>query len=200
MNSLSASSPLLLASGSPRRRELLASVGVPLIVRAPSVDETALGGELAHAYLERIVAAKASAARASRRAEEAGFLVADTVVIVDQEILGKPRDAAESGQMIARIAGRTHEVATRFWLEREHGAEVVQTVRTEVTVKPLRADVIARYVATGEGLDKAGAYAVQGLFAFAVRRLAGSYTNVVGLPLAEVVDALEGLGLFTGYP
>lgn len=200
MNSLSDSSPLLLASGSPRRRELLASVGVPLIVRAPSVDETSRDGELAHTYLERITESKAAAARASRGAREAGFLVADTVVILDQRILGKPKDAAEAREMVTQLAGRTHEVATRFWLERELGAEVAQTVRTEVTVKPLSSAVIERYVATGEGLDKAGAYAVQGLFAFAIQRLVGSYTNVVGLPLTEVVDALEVLGLITGYP
>lgn len=199
MTSLCASSPLLLASGSPRRRDLLASAGVPLVVRAPVVDEATRDGEPALAYLERIVADKAAAARASRVSEPA-FLVADTTVVLDGRVLGKPVDRAEAARMVGALAGRSHEVATRFWLERADGAHHVETVVTEVTVAALAAETVARYVATGEGLDKAGAYAVQGRFAFAIRRLSGSYTNVVGLPLAEVVAALAELALFSSVP
>lgn len=188
--SIDAAHPLVLASASPRRRELLERVGVPLIVRPVDVDETPRPHEEAHAYLERVVADKAAAARSAY--PEGLLLVADTSVIIDGEVLGKPDSDDEARVMMERLQGRGHEVATRFALA--DASTVVQTVRTRVWFRPLNAEQIARYVATGEGSDKAGGYGIQGVGAMLVARVEGSYTNVVGLPLAEVVVALEALG------
>lgn len=185
---IDAEHPLVLASASPRRRALLERVGVPLVVRPVDVDEAVRPGEGAYAYLERVVADKAAAAR--RAAPGGLMLVADTSVIVDGEVLGKPGDDDEARAMVGRLQGREHEVATRFALGDAHA----ETVRTRVWFRPLADPQIRRYVATGEGRDKAGAYGIQGVGAMLVSRIEGSYTNVVGLPLAEVIVALEGLG------
>lgn len=198
MKALSQTCPLHLASGSPRRRELLESVGIPLVVSAPSVDEDSRAGESPDAYVERIVAAKIEAARAtSLRVDRAAILVADTIVVSDGNLLGKPADRSEAMAMVTRIAGKAHEVKTRFHLEivGAPGAALARTVATRVFVRPLPPAWIERYADTGEGMDKAGGYAVQGRFAFAVERIEGSYTNVVGLPLCEVVRAMDDLHL-----
>ena len=188
--SIDAEHPLVLASASPRRRELLERVGVPLVVRPTDVDEALHSGEDAYAYLERVVADKSAAAR--RTLPEGWLLVADTSVIVDGEVLGKPGDDDEARAMVGRLQGREHEVATRFALS--GGGEHAETVRTRVWFRRLNEGQIDRYVATGEGRDKAGAYGIQGVGAMLVSRIDGSYTNVVGLPLAEVIVALEALG------
>lgn len=196
---LSPARPLLLASGSPRRREILENLAVPLVVRAPVVDESTRDGESAEAYLVRVVEAKLEAARAALGAADTAIavLVADTSVVVDGEILGKPDDDAHARAMIARLAGRSHEVWTRFALGRRiEGAPLrAETVRTRVTFRALTAARVEAYVATGEGKDKAGAYAVQGRGSALVARIEGSYTNVVGLPACEVAVALEEMGL-----
>jgi septum formation protein len=192
---LSTEHPLLLSSRSPRRIELLQGAAIPVVALAADVDESVVPGERWDAYLERVVGAKLEAAEALLRArpECPAVLVADTVVVVDGTILGKPADATESASMIQRLAGRSHEVSTRFAVQTRGGRSLHQTVTTIVDVDPLHPDDVARYVATGEGLDKAGAYAIQGGFAFAVRAIRGSYSNVVGLPLAEVVESLRRL-------
>ena len=215
---LSEGQPLLLASGSPRRREILANLGVPTLVVAIDVDETVLPGEAPDAYLVRVVAAKLTAAsRPFAKAAPAGgrgdtlqginiaaaagaVLVADTSVIDGSNILGKPASIQEAETMIARLAGRTHEVWTRFAI----GAAVApahtlheESVMTRVTFRSLTADRVRAYVASGEGNDKAGAYAVQGRGAGLVRRIEGSYSNVVGLPACEVILSLERLGLWS---
>jgi septum formation protein len=194
--------PLLLGSGSPRRREILTNLGVPFVVHVANADESTREGEDAASYLERIVRAKLAAVRDSLPAAERGaisaVLVADTSVIDDGAILGKPADAAEATSMITRLAGRTHEVWTRFAIgaaERDGRVLHEETVITRVTFRPLSAEHVRRYVESGEGIDKAGAYAVQGLGSGIVARVEGSYTNVVGLPACEVIVALEGLGL-----
>jgi septum formation protein len=154
-------------------------------------------------YLARVAEAKlADVVRtlpAALRATARAVLVADTSVIVDGEILGKPGALGEAEAMIARLAGRTHEVRTRFCLARIDGpvAQVAhaETVVTRVTFRPLGAAQIRAYAASGEGSDKAGAYAVQGLGGALVSRIEGSYSNVVGLPACEVAVALERLGL-----
>jgi septum formation protein len=211
---LSEAIPLLLASASPRRREILQQLRIPHLVAAPSgVDESVASGEDAAVYLERVVRAKLTAAgavfcdphttgdtlRGLDRASRAGaVLVADTSVILDGAILGKPGSIAEAESMIARLAGRTHEVWTRFALgQPTPEAEVVhvETVVTRVTFRSLTPERIRRYAESGEGDDKAGAYAVQGLGAALVAHIEGSYSNVVGLPAAEVVVALENFGL-----
>jgi septum formation protein len=200
-------SPLLLGSGSPRRREILQNLGIPFVVHVAGADESTRPGEGAADYLVRVVRSKltavssvfdpSNAAPADVRST-AAVLVADTSVIDDGAILGKPADAGEAEAMIARLAGRTHEVWTRFAI----GAPSAQlrvlheeTVITRVTFRSLTAARIRAYAESGEGLDKAGGYAVQGLGAGIVARIEGSYTNVVGLPACEVVVALEGLGL-----
>jgi septum formation protein len=212
---LSEASPLLLASGSPRRREILHQLRIPHLVGPPSgVDESVASGEHAGAYLERVVRAKLEAACLVFGATEAAIgdtlrgmsvasaslavLVADTSVILEGAILGKPVSLGEAELMIARLAGRTHEVWTRFAIgapTNEANALHAETVVTRVTFRALTPERIRRYAESGEGDDKAGGYAVQGLGAGLVARIDGSYTNVVGLPASEVVSALETLGL-----
>lgn len=196
---------LWLGSASPRRREILENLRVPHLVRPAGADETVRADEDPAAYLTRVALAKldgAAAALASApqgdRDAVAAVLVADTSVIDGRDILGKPASFEEAAAMIARLAGRTHEVWTRFALgAAEPVARVLhaETVVTRVTFRSLSAAQIEAYAASGEGLDKAGAYAVQGLGAALVARIDGSYTNVVGLPACELVMALESLGL-----
>ncbi|MCA9587471.1 MAG: septum formation protein Maf [Myxococcales bacterium] len=194
--------PLVLASGSPRRREVLETLRIPHVVVPVDVDESTRGAEPPAAYLERIVTAKLEAGARAGGPERAAslVLVADTSVLVDGAILGKPTSTEHAEEMISRLAGRSHEVCTRFALgvRATGGASTclhAETVRTVVHVRPLDAAQVRAYVATGEGTDKAGAYAVQGIGAGIVSRIEGSYTNVVGLPACELVVALEGLGI-----
>ncbi|MBX3230185.1 MAG: septum formation protein Maf [Labilithrix sp.] len=213
---LSEGEPLLLASASPRRREIMNQIGIPSLVSKIDVDEDVRAGESPDAYLVRIVLAKLAAAskpfaqgggvkrgdtlQAVNIASAAGaVLVADTSVIDDGAILGKPADDAEAEAMIARLAGKTHEVWTRFAIgapESPARALHEETVKTKVTFRALSSEQVRAYVASGEGKDKAGAYAVQGRGAALVSRIDGSYSNVVGLPACEVVVALERLGLW----
>ena len=188
--------PLLLGSASPRRREILGVLGVPHIVAPQEVDETRLQGEPADAYLIRIVALKRDRALTMfDEKKHAGVLVADTSVIVDGDVLGKPGDdVAEGRAMIARLAGREHEVHTRFCLATGQ-RDISETVVTAVVFRALTEARIARYVDSGEGRDKAGGYAIQGLASGFVSEIRGSYTNVVGLPASNVLAALEQLGL-----
>ena len=189
---------IVLGSASPRRRELLDAQGFRLHVRPADVDETVRAGEAAADYLERIVRDKLHAAKSQigpgMRAD--ALIVADTTVTVDGRILGKPVDREESKKMIEALAGRAHEVMTRFAILALHSErELAETVTTRVIFRALTPAEIDTYVATGEGDDKAGAYAVQGKAAALVTRIEGSYSNVVGLPIAEVVVALAKLGL-----
>jgi septum formation protein len=206
---LTPSSPLILGSGSPRRREILAAAGVPFVVVAGDADERVLEGEPVAAYLERVVLAKLSSVRA--RAAEAGperaILVADTSVIVEGDILGKPETEAAALAMLDRLAARTHEVHTRFAIAARgelraarqesplvRAPLVARTVITRVTFRAIAPAEARAYVASGEGRDKAGGYAVQGGAGPFVARIDGSYSNVVGLPQDEVLEALRSLG------
>ena len=209
---LSDTAPLVLGSGSPRRREILTSLRVPHVVLAGQADETVEDGEEAEAYLARVTRAKlgavARALPAALAARARAILVADTSVLVDGAILGKPANADEAEAMIALLAGRVHEVRTRFAVARlPHAREAAavaldavahaeheETVTTRVTFRPLTPREIRAYAESGEGLDKAGGYAVQGLGAALVPRIDGSYTNVVGLPACEVMAALGKMG------
>lgn len=185
---------LILASASPRRRELLARVGLRLAVAPVDVDEAVLVGESPDAYLERVVEEK----RVAAAGHEEGLLVADTSVIVGDDILGKPADDEEAAEMIRRLAGSWHRVATRFCLDHQ-GRRHAETVSTQVRFRALDEEEVRAYAATGEGKDKAGAYGIQGIGAMLVERIEGSYTNVVGLPLAEVVVAMRALELWQRY-
>lgn len=184
---------LILASSSPRRRELLATLGVDFEVRPTDTDETARPGEGPEALVLRLALAKA---RAAAGADELA-LGADTVVAVDGDPLGKPTDAAAARAMLARLAGRRHEVWTGVALV-ERGArglrETARAVCTVVEFRPLASAEIDAYVATGEPLDRAGAYAIQGGAAAFAARVEGSWSNVVGLPVGAVRDLLARLG------
>lgn len=194
---------LVLGSASPRRRAILESLGLPHEVLAVEIDESPAAGEGARVYLERMARAKLDAVRAAVAQSAQGghrglLLVADTSVLDGDAILGKPASEAEGQAMVERLGGRTHEVATRFalgWSDVEGNIARAETVVTRVTFRPLVPGEAARYAATGEGRDKAGGYAVQGMGAGFVARIEGSYSNVVGLPACEVVTALVSLGL-----
>lgn len=190
--------PLVLGSGSPRRREIISALGLPFTVLAADIDESRLPGEAPLRYLERITSEKLAAVR--RRLGEAphsAVLVADTSVVVDDDVLGKPTDVADAARLFARIVGRAHSVCTRYaiGLAGESGETVARTLRTDVHVRPATSDEILAYAATGEGLDKAGAYAAQGLGSFFIERIVGSYSNVIGLPACELLQDLRALGL-----
>jgi len=182
------SAPLILASASPRRRELLERVGLALEVRPADVDETPLPGEAPRAYVARVARAKAQAiARPG-----AWVLAADTTVTIDGAILGKAADGPEAAAMLRRLSGRVHEVITGFTLLGDAARDEV--VASEVELVALDEPTIAAYVASGEWRGKAGAYAIQGIAAAFVRSVRGSVTNVIGLPLVEVLDALRAVG------
>lgn len=177
--------PLLLASGSPRRRELLDQIAVRHEVAPMDVDETPRPGEAPEELVERLARDKAVAAR-GHAAPGQWVLAADTVVVVDGEALGKPADAAEAAAMLRRLSGRGHEVITGMALWREGETMRSRHVRTEVRMRPLSEADIAAYWATGEPRDKAGAYAIQGRGAAFVESVRGSCSNVIGLPLFEL--------------
>lgn len=196
--------PLLLGSGSPRRREILATLGLPLVVASASIDETPRDGEAPPDYLARVTRDKlAAVARLPEAARAGAVIVADTTVILDDRPLGKPADAAEARAMLRSLSGRAHHVSTCFALSGPADPALVvhqETVTSRVVFRALDDDEIAGYAATGEGLDKAGAYAIQGIGAFAVARVEGSYSNVVGLPACEVISALRATGLLARFP
>jgi septum formation protein len=199
---INARSPLGLGSASPRRRALLEALGIPLLVVPVDIDERQRQGETPEAYLGRVVDDKLRAVLADDRAHAASVvLVADTIVLLEGRILGKPADAVEARSMLTLLSGCTHEVRTRFALGAPGQTTVhAETVGTTVEFRALDTDEIDRYVATGEGTDKAGGYAIQGIGSFAVRRIEGSYANVVGLPVCEVILALRRTGQLAGFP
>ena len=182
---------VLLASRSPRRRELLAQLGVEFSVVAPDIDESTVAGEGPVEYVRRLAGEKARAVAADA---ETLVLAADTTVELDGEILGKPTDDRDAATMLRRLSARTHRVHTGV-AARLAGAEVSEVVTSLVTFTPLTAATIDWYVATGEPLDKAGAYAVQGAGGVFVQRVRGSVSNVVGLPLHAVVRLVGDLGV-----
>lgn len=184
---------IVLASASPRRAELLESAGIRFVVVPGHIDETPFPGELPTAHVLRLAEEKAR--EVAGREPGRFFIGADTVVVCEGEIMGKPRDDGDAVRMLGKLSGVAHEVITGFAiLDREQGTEVSRAVATRVFFKPLADVEIAAYVATGCPLDKAGAYAIQGGAAYMVERIDGSYTNVVGLPLCEVVGALREMG------
>jgi septum formation protein len=200
---ISVGTPLVLGSASPRRRDILSGLGIQMRVEPADIAEHVLPGERPLDYVTRIVAGKLAAVAARVAAPLAGVLVADTIVVVDGDILGKPEGTAGAERLLGRIVGRTHTVFTRYALSVAGAPDVIaaaRTVATDVTLRAASADEIARYAASGEGLDKAGAYAAQGLGAFLIERIDGSYSNVVGLPACEVVLDLRSLGLLGQFP
>jgi septum formation protein len=193
---------LILASASPRRRALLASTRLAFEIRPAAIDETPLAGEAAAAYVRRLAVAKAQAVAECHSG--AIVLGADTTVTIDGLLLGKPQSSEDGRCMLHRLSGREHAVVTGVAVVAT-GAEAqkanrcaVEVVASRVQMRSFAAPTIDWYLATGEPLDKAGAYAVQGLGAALVERVEGSYTNAVGLPLTETLALLRGFGLTAG--
>lgn len=182
---------LVLASASPRRRQLLASIGLPAEVRPVDLDETALPNEPADAYVRRLAEAKA---RARAHAGEV-VLAADTVVAADGLLLGKPADAEDAAAMLRRLSGRQHQVLTGLAVfTPDDGVCSSHVEISAVRFSALEDAEIAAYVASGEPMDKAGAYAIQGLAALFIDRMEGVYSNVVGLPLNATYQLLRRVG------
>ncbi len=183
---------LVLASGSPRRIEVLRGLGLDPIVRPADVDESPLKGEAPDTYVLRLARDKANA---DARPGEL-VLAADTIVVLDGRLLGKPTDERDARRMLAELSGRTHDVLTGVALVEPGSARSVDTVvTTRVRVAALSAQEIVWYVETGEPMDKAGAYGIQGLGALLVESIEGNYTNVIGLPLPALAGLFRQLGL-----
>ena len=190
-------SSIVLASASPRRAELLESAGISFTVVPGDIDETPLHQEEPVVHVLRLAEGKAREVAAG--GDGRFFIGADTIVLCDGEIMGKPCGDADAERMLRRLSGRTHQVITGYAvLDRMSGKSVSRAVSTDVTFKPLDDEEISAYVSTGCPLDKAGAYAIQGGAAYMVEKINGSYTNVVGLPLCELVAALRELEALQG--
>jgi septum formation protein len=197
---------IVLASASPRRQELLRNAGIPFVVQAADIDETPRPGESPRDCAERLAGEKAAAFFRNRR--EDYVLGADTIVVVDDAILGKPRDAGDAARMLRMLSGRTHAVITGVCIvgpvasgqwsvasADEHVEARTASETTLVTMCEISDEEIRDYVATGEPMDKAGAYAIQGIASRWVPRIEGDYSNVVGLPVARVYAMLRERGV-----
>ena len=185
---------LILASSSPRRAEILSNAGLPFTVLSSAVDETPNPGERPAALVQRLANAKANLVTA-RAVGPAIVLAADTVVVIDDNILGKPRSTEEARHMLQQLSGRTHSVLTGVALVRLPDGERRQFIEsTLVHFRPITDEELSSYLATEEPYDKAGAYAIQGLAGRYIPRIEGCYFNVVGLPLSRVLTELVSLG------
>jgi len=187
---------LILASSSPRRAELLRLLGLDFEVIPSHLDETSRNGEAPPDHVLRL--SREKAARIADLFPEVLVLGADTVVVIDSQVLGKPKTEEEARDMLSMLSGREHIVYTGFSLvQKQRDLRVSQVVQSAVLFKDIPEDEISWYVNSEEPYDKAGGYAVQGMGAFFIREIRGSYTNVMGLPLSEVVETLKNLGTLT---
>ena len=185
---------LILASSSPRRAEILANAGLPFSVLSSAVDESPYPGETPAALVQRLANAKADLVTA-RAIGPAIILAADTVVVLDDKILGKPSSVEDARHMLRQLSGRTHSVLTGVALVRLPDGERRQFIEsTLVHFRPITDEELSSYLATEEPYDKAGAYAIQGIAGRYIPRIEGCYFNVVGLPLSRVLTELKGLG------
>jgi septum formation protein len=185
-------SVICLASSSPRRRELLSQIGVPHVVAGADIDETVLPGETPRAYVTRLAREKALAVRGA--GQRLPVLAADTTVVVDGRVFGKPRDRADAIYMLGELAGRKHEVLTAVALATAQGV-IERLSSNTVCFRKISPEECASYWETGEPRDKAGGYAIQGLGAVFVESLTGSYSAVMGLPLFETGELLQAAGI-----
>jgi septum formation protein len=185
---------IILASESPRRRELLASLGLDFDIIVSGVEEDRLEKETPEQHAIRLAIEKATSV--SEQYPDAVVIGADTIVIIDNEILGKPANEKHALQMLRKLSGRTHQVITGFAILKNTNVLVHTGIRSFVTFKVLSEEELNWYVQTVEPYDKAGAYAVQGIGAFFIKKIEGSFTNVIGLPLAEIVEALRKIEAF----
>jgi septum formation protein len=189
-----------LASASPRRSDLLRQIGVPFRVRPAAIPEEQTVGESPDAYVQRLATAKGAAVwSALARGETRPVLAADTAVVLDGRVLGKPADAAEAEEMLAALSGRAHRVLTAVALCTHSGADTLLS-ESEVRFRATTADERRAYCATGEPFDKAGGYGIQGRAAVFVEHLRGSYSGVVGLPLHETAVLLARHGIAYWLP
>jgi septum formation protein len=182
--------PVILASASPRRRELLTLIGLIHEVLPADVDETLQSGEVPRAYAERLARAKALKSRLPGTIA----IGSDTIVVVDGDVLGKPKDEAEAAEMLRRLSGRSHTVMTAIAVAFD-GTVASDVVQVGVTFRALRDDEIEDYIRTGEPMDKAGAYGIQGFGATIVDAVDGDFFAVMGLPLNRLIRLLESAGL-----
>jgi septum formation protein len=188
---------IVLASGSPRRKELLSTLGLPFRAEVSDADEHIAEQIPPSAFVETLARRKASAIAAKYQATQRDTVIigADTIVVLDGQILGKPTSEAHAEDMLTMLQGRTHEVYTGLCVWRiPDGRTLVSHSRTEVTMRPLTREEITRYVKSGEPMDKAGAYAIQGLGSTLVTGIHGDYFTVVGLPLYLLADFFRQLG------
>lgn len=208
---------IILASQSPRRKELLERVGFSVKVVPANIDEIRIDDESVEQFAKRMARSKCLAVvrrmqatlyqvdpeggsgtpsvSARRMAETRWVVAADTIVSLGEELLGKPKDTAEAADMLGRLSGTRHRVITGFCVhDLRKDKEGVQAVSTDVLFKRLTPTEIEKYVAVGESMDKAGAYAIQGVGAYLVDSISGSYTNVVGLPMCQVIEMMEEMG------
>jgi septum formation protein len=186
--------PIILASGSPRRRELLTGLGLPFKVQPSSGDESVPVGISPREMVEMLAIRKAESV--SREHDQGIVIGSDTIVVIDNEVLGKPKDQADAFNMLSKLQGRTHIVFTGLAVvDASNGRSKVAYSSTEVTIKPLSEEQITRYIATGEPNDKAGSYAIQGLGATLVEKINGDYFTVVGLPVGLLSDMLSEFGV-----
>ncbi len=186
---------IVLASASPRRSELLEQIGIRFQAIPSAANEALLADETAEDHAVRLSRDKALEVAGRQSVAGRWFIGSDTVVVRDDAILGKPFDTAEARAMLTSLSGRSHRVISGYAVyDRDSGRTISAAVVTRVFFKELTSREIEGYIATGEPFDKAGAYAIQGIGSFMVPRIEGSYTNVVGLPLCEVITALEELG------
>ncbi|MEM7435904.1 MAG: Maf family protein [Myxococcota bacterium] len=197
---MTSNAPLVLASGSPRRADILTTLGIRFEVRKSGVDEKALGAPDHAAFVRTVATAKLEQVLAALKGETRFVLAADTMVCVDDQRLGQPADDTDAHRMLLRLSGREHVVKTAIALGRGHETLACEVVSTTVSFRATTAEELRRYIATGEGRDKAGSYAIQGIGSGFVERIDGSYTNVVGLPAAEVVGLLVRHGALTKWP
>jgi len=188
--------PLVLASASPRRRELLQQIGLKFQVIPSCAAEEKLSGETPEELVTRLSLEKAGEVARRKGVDGRWFIGSDTIVLCDDNILGKPRDDAHATEMLQHLSGREHQVLSGYAvIDRQTGRQRAEAVSTRVWFRQLTEAEIARYIATGEPMDKAGAYAIQGLGICFVARIEGSYTNVVGLPLCRLTTAMKELGI-----
>jgi septum formation protein len=190
--------PLTLASASPRRKQILTTIGIPFRALPCHVNEDDIGED---PKMESVMLAERKALAGHRRSGAFWTLGADTMVVIGVDVLGKPADEEDAGKMLRMLSGRTHQVLTGFSLLNPDGKPVhAEAVTTDVRFKSLTDKEIERYILSGEPFGKAGAYAIQGIGAFMVEGIAGSYTNVVGLPVCALVGALVAGGALDAFP
>jgi septum formation protein len=193
MAAVTVSGKFILASASPRRIELLTLMGLPFDIIPGNVDESFLNGETPEEHVLRLSVEKAR--KTSVQYPDAWVMGADTIVAINGEVLGKPRTSDEAKEMLGKLSGQTHTVFTGFTvIKKNEGILISEAVDSSVRFRNIPEDEMAWYVALEEPYDKAGGYAVQGMGAFFIREIRGSYTNVMGLPLCEVVDVLKRIG------